>query len=93
MRIRPAASSDLSALQTLQPKDLESISLAQTQVTDDELVHLQSLSGLERLDLSSTPVEGAIRYPPYRLLGRSPDDYQYLERLMFGESVELGAQL
>ena len=49
LRISPEASTDLSTLSTLNPNDLQAISLYNTQVTDEELSHLQKLSGLKIL--------------------------------------------
>ena len=58
LRVSPEASTDLSTLSTLNPNDLQAISLYNTQVTDEGLSHLQKLSGLKSLDLSNTQING-----------------------------------
>ena len=58
LRVSPEASTDLSPLSTLNPNDLQAISLTNTQVTDKELSHLQKLTGIQSIDLSNTKIDG-----------------------------------
>lgn len=54
--VEPSAARDLSFLTRLQPDDVDSLELTQTQVTDEQLRHVAHLSALPRLSLSDTDV-------------------------------------
>lgn len=62
LEVNPEAARDLSPLTRLNPYDLEWISFGRSgllaPLTDDNLMHLSSLSGLRVLDLSATEITG-----------------------------------
>lgn len=49
----------LKSLTKLDSHDLQALNLSSCQITDDDLVHLQGLTGLESLDLSCNKIAGS----------------------------------
>jgi hypothetical protein len=56
LMVEDKAAADLAPLGALSPDDLQQLYLVQTEVTDDQLVHIARLTGLEVLTLGLTEV-------------------------------------
>ena len=56
LKVRYYASTDLSPLSNLEPDDLQAICLENTRVEDNQLFHLQGLTGLKELSLNNTQI-------------------------------------
>ncbi|MBX3179702.1 MAG: carboxypeptidase regulatory-like domain-containing protein [Candidatus Hydrogenedentes bacterium] len=59
LRVNDAGAADLSPLANFGATDIQSLSLTGTAVQDEQLAHIQGLTGLTRLELRETPVTDA----------------------------------
>ncbi len=59
LKISAEGATDLSPLASLEFDDVQWVDLSHAKITDEDLLHLQSLTMLRRLDLRSTPIGNA----------------------------------